>query len=129
MASSIDGKPISGSAVSLVGEIIDLSCYLQVGKHGDERFGTLRLVASRDGAEGSVQIQQDVAMYASVLRPGEKVTHELEEGRHAWIQVVRGALLVDGTELAEGDGVSFSSTSAIQIESVGDSELLLFDLA
>ena len=96
---------------------------------GDERLGRLRLVASRDGAEGSVQIQQDVSMYASVLRDGETLTHQLSEGRHAWLQVVRGSLVVDGAELSEGDGASFTDAGAIGIESVGDSELLLFDLA
>ena len=96
---------------------------------GDERLGTLRLVASRDGAEGSVQVQQDVAMYASVLRDAEAVTHELAQGRHAWLQVVRGTLLVDGAELDEGDGASFSEVETISIQSVGESELILFDMA
>ena len=96
---------------------------------GDERLGTLRLVASRDGAEGSVHVQQDVAMYASVLRDAEAVTHELAQGRHAWLQVVRGTLLVDGAELHEGDGASFSEVETIGIQSVGESELILFDMA
>ncbi|MGB5523108.1 MAG: pirin family protein, partial [Polyangiales bacterium] len=88
-----------------------------------------RLVASRDGAEGSVQVQQDIAMFASVLRDGDAVTHALDEGRHAWLQVVRGTLIVDGTELSEGDGASFSEAGALTIQSIGDSELLLFDMA
>ena len=96
---------------------------------GDERRGTLRLVASRDGAEGSVQVQQDVAMFASVLEDGERVRHDIEEGRHAWLQVVRGTVVVDGTELSEGDGASWSDARAIDVASVGDSELILFDIA
>jgi redox-sensitive bicupin YhaK (pirin superfamily) len=96
---------------------------------GDERLGKLRLVASRDDAEGSVQIQQDLAMFASVLRDGEAVTHELSPGRHAWLQVVRGTVLVRGEELAEGDGASFSAVEAIRIQSRGESELILFDMA
>lgn len=96
---------------------------------GEERLGKLRLVASRSGARGSVQIQQDVAMFASVLRDGDRVTHELRKGRHAWLQVVRGAIVVNGTELSEGDGASFDEPTEITIQSVGESELILFDLA
>ncbi len=96
---------------------------------GDERRGRLRLVASRDGADGSVQVQQDVAMYASLLSDGQRVRHALESGRHAWLQVVRGTIQVDGTAMSEGDGAAFSEVTSLEIESLGDSELLLFDLA
>ena len=96
---------------------------------GDERRGKLRLVASPDGAEGSVQIHQDVSMFASVLQDGERVTHELAQGRYAWLQIVRGNVIVAGVELAEGDGAAFTDAVSISIESVGESELVLFDLA
>jgi redox-sensitive bicupin YhaK (pirin superfamily) len=96
---------------------------------GDERRGKLRLVASPDGADGSVQIHQEVSMYASLLQDGENVTHQLAQGRHAWLQIVRGNVMVDGVALGEGDGASFSDTAAITIESKGDSELIVFDLA
>jgi redox-sensitive bicupin YhaK (pirin superfamily) len=96
---------------------------------GDERRGKLRLVASREGADGSVQIQQDLAMFASVLGDGEVVRHELAEGRHAWLQIVHGRVRVDAVELGEGDGASFSEVAQVAIESLGDSELLLFDIA
>ena len=96
---------------------------------GDERRGKLRLVASPNGAEGSVQIAQDAKMYASVLADGERVVHTLTVGRHAWLQVVRGNVTVNGVELAEGDGVSFDETTAISVTSAGESELILLDLA
>ncbi len=96
---------------------------------GDERRGTLRLVASPDGAEDSVQIAQDMRMYASVLADREEVTHALPEGRHAWLQVVRGNFTVNGVELGEGDGASFSEATDINVSSAGESELILFDLA
>ena len=96
---------------------------------GDERRGKLRLVASPDGAEGSVQIQQDVSMFAALLQDGDRVSHELAEGRHAWLQIVRGNVIVDGVELGEGDGASLSDTASVSVESVGDVELILFDLA
>jgi redox-sensitive bicupin YhaK (pirin superfamily) len=96
---------------------------------GDERRGKLRLVASQDGAADSVQVHQDVSMFASVLEDGESVAHELAEGRHAWLQMVRGNATVNGAELAEGDGASLGDVSSIDIKSLGSSELLLFDLA
>ena len=96
---------------------------------GDERRGTLRLVASPDGAEESVRIHQDVRMYASLLEDGDRVRHALRAGRHVWLQVVRGNLSVNGVELDEGDGVSFSEATDIVITSTSDSELILFDLA
>ena len=96
---------------------------------GDERRGRLRLVASADGADGSVKIHRDVAMYASLLEDGEQVVHELSEGRHAWLQIVEGNVVVDGVELGEGDGASFSNVERAAIESIGSSELILFDLA
>ena len=96
---------------------------------GEERRGTLRLVASPDGADGSVQVHQNVRMYASLLQDGESVAHELAAHRHAWLQVVRGNVTVDGVELAEGDGASFSDVASVTIRSNGDSELIFFDLA
>jgi redox-sensitive bicupin YhaK (pirin superfamily) len=96
---------------------------------GDERRGRLRLVASRNGSEGSVQIQQDLAMFASVLKDGQRVEHDLAEGRHAWLQIVRGTVRVDSVELGEGDGASFSEVPAVPMESLGDSEIILFDIA
>ncbi len=96
---------------------------------GDERKGSLRLVVSPNGAEGSVQVEQDVSMYASILSDGQTVTHALDRGRHAWLQIVRGTVKVDGLELTEGDGASFSDAETVSIQSVGDSELILFDLA
>jgi len=95
---------------------------------GDERRGKLCLVASRDGAEGSVQIAQDVKMYASVLADGEQVEHAVERARNAWLQVVRGTMTVNGLELGEGDGASFTEPTDISITSMGQSELILFDL-
>lgn len=96
---------------------------------GDERRGTLRLVASQDGEQGSIQIHQDVKMFASILDNGETVTHRLDRSRHGWLQIVRGTVVANGETLGEGDGASFTDVSTLNIESVGESELILFDLA
>ncbi|HEY7369407.1 MAG TPA: pirin family protein, partial [Thermoanaerobaculia bacterium] len=81
-------------------------------RYGQKRFedsekrGRLRLVASPDGAEGSLAIRQDVKLYASVLDPGASVSLPLAEGRHGWVQVARGAVEVNGKRLEAGDGLA-----------------------
>src|SRR5215217_4259599 len=62
----------------------------------EEKQGKLRLVASHGGDDGSVSINQDVNLFASILADEEKVTHELASGRHAWIQLISGSIDVNG---------------------------------
>jgi redox-sensitive bicupin YhaK (pirin superfamily) len=95
----------------------------------DERRGRLRLVASRNGREGSVTIHQDVAILAGLLAPGEEVVHRPSPGRHAWVQLVRGVLALDGVDLAAGDGAAVSDAPAIALRAHEPSEVLVFDLA
>lgn len=96
-----------------------------------EKRGRLRLVAAADGREGAVTIAQDVALYASVLAPAECVSHELAPARHAWVQVVRGTVTVNGQPLTAGDGAALSDERHVSIAAGTDlaSEILLFDLA
>jgi redox-sensitive bicupin YhaK (pirin superfamily) len=94
-----------------------------------EKRGRWRLVASRDGREGSVTVHQDVDLYASLLGDGERLSFDLRPERHAWLQVARGQVSVNGTTLKEGDGAAFSDVAAIEVASAADSEILLFDLA
>jgi hypothetical protein len=95
----------------------------------EEKSGRLRLVASRDGREGSLKIHQDVSVYNALLKGGESVEHRLEAGRHAWLQVVRGAVELNGTRLGAGDGAAVSDESALTVRAVDDGEVILFDLA
>jgi len=95
----------------------------------EEKRGRLRLVASDDGRDGSVTINQDAAIYASVLEPGGEVVHQLGANRNAWIQVARGAVTVNGNDLNQGDGAAVNAESAITIAGREESEVLLFDLA
>jgi quercetin 2,3-dioxygenase len=100
-----------------------------------DRRGRLRLVGSRDGADGSVTIHQDVRLYAGLLAAGEKAALELQPGRHAWVQVARGAVTLDGRALAEGDGAAVTGQQALALVGAGaadagdSSEVLVFDLA
>lgn len=95
----------------------------------EEKQGRLRLIASRGGDDGSVHINQDVRLYASVLRKGDEVSHTLTSGRHAWIQLISGSLDVNGTVLEAGDGAAVSEESGLTLKALDDNtEFLLFDL-
>jgi quercetin 2,3-dioxygenase len=94
-----------------------------------EKRGKLRLVASPDGRDGSVKIRQNNELYATVLGPGETVKHELKPARHAYVQVARGSVELNGTSLETGDGAAISAEKAVELTGVKDAEVLLFDLA
>ena len=94
----------------------------------EEKQGKLRLIASEDGREGSVTVHQDASVYATVLGAGDEVVHELTPGRHAWLQVARGAVTVNGEELKQGDGAAISMEEKISIRGREAAEVLLFDL-
>ena len=94
-----------------------------------EKRGRLRLVASPDGRDGSVTLQQDARLYASVLDPGASVTHALAPGRHAWVQVARGAVTLNGQRLEQGDGAAVTDEPTLTITGVTPAEILLFELA
>jgi redox-sensitive bicupin YhaK (pirin superfamily) len=94
-----------------------------------ERRGRLRVIASNDGHEGSVTINQDARVYATLLEAGQVITHALPPNRHAWIQSARGTLRLNGLELKQGDGAAVSKESDLTIEPYDQAELLLFDLA
>jgi redox-sensitive bicupin YhaK (pirin superfamily) len=94
-----------------------------------EKRGTLRLIASPDGKDGSVTIHQDAKLYVSLLKPGQEVKHELASGRYAWLQVARGAVELNGKGLKQGDGAAISDEQKLAIKGTEDAEVLLFDLA
>jgi quercetin 2,3-dioxygenase len=94
-----------------------------------ERHGKFRIVAARDAREGAVKVHQDVDLYAAVLDKNSRVSHALQVNRHAWVQVARGAVLLNGLALKNGDGAAVSDESELVIEATEDSEILLFDLA
>ena len=95
----------------------------------EKRRNQWRLVVSPDGRYGSVSIHQDATLHATLLEPGATLTHALAPDRHAWLQVARGALTVNGTLLAEGDGAAVSGESKLDVRADGAAAALLFDLA
>jgi len=94
-----------------------------------EKRGKLRLIASPDGAEGSVGIHQDARLYVTLLSPGDEVIHSLGKGRYAWLQVAKGAVELNGKPLKQGDGAAVSDEPTLSIKGTKDAEVLLFDLA
>lgn len=95
----------------------------------DGMRGKLRLIASRDGRDGSVTVHRDVDVYAVLLARGETIEHSLDDGRAGWLQVARGAVKVNGEELREGDGAVLNDPD-VEITGLADeTELLMFDMA
>jgi len=94
-----------------------------------EKDGKLRIVASPDGRDGSVVIHTDAALYAGLFDQGQSAELAIPKGRHAWVQVARGKVRVNGKDLGPGDGAALSDESALAIEGVEKAEVLVFDLA
>ena len=95
----------------------------------EDRDGRLRLVASRDGRDGSVTIHSDADLYAGVLAKGDEAAHAFAPGRIGWVQVARGSLEVNGVRLEEGDGLAIADEAAITLVSRdGEAEALVFDM-
>jgi redox-sensitive bicupin YhaK (pirin superfamily) len=94
-----------------------------------ERRNRLRLVASPDGGGGSLTIRQDARLYLATLDEGHEVLKDIPPGRHAWVQVLRGKVILNGQAISAGDGAAVSEESAMAIRAESPSEVLLFDLA
>ncbi|MEL6108372.1 MAG: pirin family protein, partial [Planctomycetota bacterium] len=94
----------------------------------EERQNQMRLVASRDAAEGSLLIHQDARIYLSSLDEGKSAQHEIAPGRHAWLQVLRGTVTLNGKPLGTSDGAAVSDESQLEIVATEPAEVMLFDL-
>jgi quercetin 2,3-dioxygenase len=88
-----------------------------------------QLVASPDGAEGSLPIEQDAQIFLATLATDQKRRYQMSTGRHAWLQVLRGSIQLGGAKLTAGDGAAVSDEAALDIKASSPSELMLFDLA
>jgi quercetin 2,3-dioxygenase len=103
--------------------------YEELALNSDEKRGQFRLVASPDGRDGSMTIHQDARLYLSSLLPGQKVSHKIEPGRAAWVQVLRGQVSSFEKDLDGGDGLAISDEHTVAVQAAVSSEVLLFDLA
>lgn len=93
-----------------------------------ERRGRLRLVASPMAQDDSLLIHQDAHVYLSTLAANQEVTHQLQPGRHAWLQVLRGGVELNGLVLATSDGAAVTDETRLSIRANKPSEVMLFDL-
>ncbi len=103
--------------------------YQQLHFPAEDKRGRLRLVASNDGAEGSVSIHADARLYAGLFNGDEAAELALAPGRLAYVHLVRGSLLVNGQSLAGGDALKLAGTDKLVLGQGADAEVLVFDLA
>ena len=95
----------------------------------DQKQNQWKKIAGPDGSQAAVFINQDANIYATNLTAGQKADFIVERGRHAWLQVARGSLIVNGTTLKSGDAVATSRATELHIEAMETTDALLFDLA
>jgi redox-sensitive bicupin YhaK (pirin superfamily) len=86
------------------------------------------LMISQDGREGSIKINQDVSLYTVRLEAEKGITHQVNEDRMMWLQIVDGALTINGKELSSGDAIAVKDEQNLNIKASEDTEFLLFDL-
>ena len=94
-----------------------------------DKRGTLRLIAGPAGRGALVSIHQDVRLYSVLLERDMEVVHELRPERHAWVQVARGAITLDGQPLWESDGAAVSAQASLRLIGIEPAEVLVFDLS
>ena len=94
----------------------------------ETRRNRLRLIASKDGREGSVTIHQDASVYECFLSSGDSVNHRFGPDRYGWLQVIQGEVSLDGEVLHAGNGAALSGESEAKMKAADDSEFLFFDL-
>mgnify|MGYP001827807612 CR=1 FL=1 len=94
----------------------------------DEDRGDLQRVASGSPTNGELKIHQDVDLYATLLEPGASTSLVLRPGRHAWTQVIRGDLSLNGHDLGPGDGAAASDETGFELTARHEAEALIFDL-
>lgn len=103
--------------------------YQQLSFSRESKLGKLLLVASDEKRDDIIHIQQDAKMYVTVLESAEqRVTHALAPGRHAWVHVATGNVVVNGHALQAGDGAAVTDESKVEISGSPSGEVLLFDL-
>jgi redox-sensitive bicupin YhaK (pirin superfamily) len=95
----------------------------------DDKRGRFRAIVRPGGADGALTVHQDVSVYAGVFAKDDQTSFELARGRHAWVQVARGAVSVNGTVLKPGDGAAVSDETKLDFVASEPAEVLLFDLA
>jgi quercetin 2,3-dioxygenase len=102
--------------------------YAQKYFTAEEKRGTLRLLASPDGASSSVIVRQDVRVYGGLFHEAQRAELELPRNRRAFLHVVRGSIALNETRLNAGDGVKISPPGALVLQHGRDADVIVLDL-
>ncbi|HEY0680708.1 MAG TPA: pirin family protein [Steroidobacter sp.] len=102
--------------------------YEQKNFPAEEKRGKLRLIASRDGADGSVRIHQDAKVYAGLFDGDEQTEFAIANGRQVYLHVARGTVTANGNVLNAGDALTLTDTAALSLSKGQGAEVLVFDL-
>ncbi|REK10781.1 MAG: pirin family protein [Planctomycetota bacterium] len=122
-------EPVHFYQIWLVPNVRDIQpSYQQREFDKGEKLNRLRLVASPDGADGSLSIHTDADVYLSHLAAGSEVGFDLQPGRHGWLQVLSGSVAVSGNQLSTSDGAAITNEDSVSIVASEDAEIMLFDL-
>jgi redox-sensitive bicupin YhaK (pirin superfamily) len=103
--------------------------YSETALNGAPQSEPLRLVGSREGGDGALKIKQDVRLFVGKMKADETVEYTLAPDRHAWVQLISGALRVNDRDLRSGDAAAVSGESLLKLSATEPSHFLLFDLA
>jgi quercetin 2,3-dioxygenase len=103
--------------------------YEQKSFTDSERKNRFRLVASREGDSGALSLGQDVRLFSGLVGAKSEILVEIDGQRHAWVQVVRGSIELNGHKLLAGDGAAVSGEKKLSFLGLEEGEVLLFDLA
>jgi quercetin 2,3-dioxygenase len=103
--------------------------YEQKAFSDEDKTGSFRVVASKEGTDGSVTINQDASLYIARVPRGQEVSYDFKPGRKGWLQVARGTVRFADNVLEVGDGAAISGEDRISVTSDDDAEVLLFDLS
>ena len=90
--------------------------------------GQFYLAASKSGRDGSIPINQDVDVFIGKFKTGDKISHTLKPGRHAWLQIAEGEVELNGLPLKAGDGAALSEETSVQLAGKSSAQVLFFDL-
>jgi quercetin 2,3-dioxygenase len=102
--------------------------YEQKAFSAEEKQGKLRLVASRDGRDGSVTVNQDLNLYIGLLSEDEQISYHVDTDRSVWLHVAQGEITIDNQVLTAGDAIAYPGGSQFELSSSSNGEILLFDL-
>jgi redox-sensitive bicupin YhaK (pirin superfamily) len=103
--------------------------YEQLHFSREAKLGKLLLVAANEDRDDLIRIHQDAKMYVTVLEsPEQRVVHQLEHGRHAWLHVARGSIQLNGKTLTAGDGAAITNETHLELAGSPSGEAILFDL-